>query len=111
MINDPDWELKFNEEIDNARIARQNANEGRARVCARRAAGVVIGEYFERADIPLLSSSAFDRLQALKLHPDAPSEAKQIVEHFLQRVDIDHHLPGEIDLIDEAVRLHILLLD
>ena len=40
-----DCKIKYDQEINRAEKARQDGNEGMARVCARRAAGIVVGEY------------------------------------------------------------------
>jgi hypothetical protein len=111
MAESTKWEMQLNKELRQALEARQNGNEGRARVCARRAAGLVIGEYFRRRNISVRSSSAYDHLGVLQKLPDAPPEAKRLAGHFLQRVDAEYHLPFEIDLIDEAFRLRTILLD
>ena len=47
-----------NQELEMARSSRCSGNEGRARVCARRAAGHVVGEYLTRNDIDLETESA-----------------------------------------------------
>jgi hypothetical protein len=39
---------------------RARGNEGQARVCARRAAGAVLREYFQRRGLPVRSPSAYD---------------------------------------------------
>ena len=41
-----DWQEKLNLEFQRAEDARAKNNEGQARVCARRAAGIAIREYF-----------------------------------------------------------------
>ena len=40
-----DWKEKLQKEFERAQIARASGNEGQARVCARRAAGIAIREY------------------------------------------------------------------
>ncbi len=46
-----------------ALAARGRGNEGQARVCARRAAGVAVREYFLRLGIPIVNPGAYDLLQ------------------------------------------------
>ena len=41
-----------------------------ARVCARRAAGIIIGEYLVRRGYPSKSDSAYVRLSVLSLYQD-----------------------------------------
>ena len=56
------WKVKYNYEIEHAISARKNGNEGMARVCARRAAGIIIGEYLNRLGYSNLTHSAYARL-------------------------------------------------
>ena len=83
-----------------------------ARVCARRAAGIVIGEYLLRRGYTRPNSSAYDRLSLFTSLPEANADMKAITSHFLLRVSNDHTFPGQIDLIGEAEWLKKnLLLD
>jgi len=43
-----DWKDKLEIEFERAETARSSGNEGQARVCARRAAGIAIREYYAR---------------------------------------------------------------
>ncbi len=106
-----EWERLFQAEISLAKHARSIKNEGKARVCARRSAGIVLGEYFRRNHIPVESPSALDRLRFSRTMPDMPDEALDIIEHFLLRVNPEHSLPVAVDLIAEAHRLKQLLLE
>ncbi len=60
-----EWESNFEAEIRHAQEARDQGNEGKARVCARRAAGVVIGAYFSSQNVSTSSASAYERLVQL----------------------------------------------
>lgn len=85
-----------------AEHARGQGNEGRARVCARRAVGAVLGEYFRRAFLPDPGSSAYDRLLFFVNHPETAENVRQTANLFLLKVDYDHKLPVQADLIAEA---------
>lgn len=98
-------------ELIQAENARLRGNEGMARVCARRAAGMIIDIYLHKKGIVLGSPSAYDRLRYLQNLPDLPSELTPLIEHFLVRVTPDHRLPVDADLIAEAHLLKSLLLD
>jgi len=105
MIPSPkydDWEMRFKSEVQQAENARASGNEGKARVCARRAAGIAVGEYFKHRGITPPDSSAYNILKFFYSDPDAPNDARTITGHFLERVDTDFTLPGEIDLIQDA---------
>jgi hypothetical protein len=104
------WEDQFTSEIDNARLARKNRNEGKARVCARRAAGVVIAEYLLRLGDDIPSESAYNRIEYLHKLEELPPGVRETSGHFLVRVNENHQLPIEIDLINEAEWLRSILL-
>src|SRR4030042_3955770 len=99
------WQDQFLRELNQAIAARQVGNEGKARVCARRAAGVVVGEYFQQRGIARSQPSAYDRLRYLMTLPDLPEDVLNITEHFLLRITEEHTLPIEADLIREALWL------
>ncbi len=105
-----EWMEHYNHEITQAEAARAAGNEGRARVCARRAAGAVISEYMRRQGLQLRGPSAYDRVRDLIAMPDISPEVRQAAEHFLQRVTTEFTLPEDIDLIDEARWLRKTLL-
>jgi hypothetical protein len=96
------WREKFEAELTQAQAARVSGNEGMARVCSRRAAGIAIGEYLERRNIILPKTSAYDRLKFLLSDQGIPIEVRVVLEHFLARIDTDHNLPVDADLISEA---------
>lgn len=102
MKENTGWEINFENELKAADEARRLGNEGRARVCARRALGIVIGEYLLRSGVEPQGASAYDRVKNLLLQPDLPPEIGEAVEHFLLRVTPAHQLPLEADLIAEA---------
>ncbi|MEW5868322.1 MAG: hypothetical protein AB1894_03540 [Chloroflexota bacterium] len=106
MSNDTtDWKVRFEDEIHHAEDARADGNEGMARVCARRAAGIAIGEYLRRQGMPTGEPSAYERLKNLRLDPRLPPDLVESVEHLLLRVTPEHNLPVQADLIAEARRL------
>jgi len=103
MYNDPmDWKTKLQNEFDNAEKARLRKNEGQARVCARRAAGIAIREYFIYKGMRVTSSSAYDMTNLLKDDPALPSEIRLIADHLTLRVTEEFKLPVNADLIAEA---------
>ena len=104
------WSLIFEAEIQQAEEARRKGNEGMARVCARRAAGVVVGEYFLRKNLPDPNESAYDRLRLLRSLPDVSSAVKDSAERLIERVTPEHTLPNNADLIAEARWLREQLL-
>jgi hypothetical protein len=104
------WQTRFESEIRLAQQARQAGNEGRARVCARRAAGAALGEYFRRRGLDVRTPSAYDRLRIFENLGDIPQDVRQAAGHFLARITPEHALPVEADLIAEAVWMKERLL-
>jgi len=106
----PTWQEKFLQEIQRANEARARNNEGQARVCARRAAGIAVREYLSRRRIRAASPSAYDLLKLLLDMPDAPPGAFQSARYLTVRVNEDFKLPIDADLIQEAQTLREQLL-
>lgn len=104
------WKLSFQKEIQKAINARYLNNEGMARVCARRAAGIIIGEYFHRQGIADQDQSAYNRLQKLQNLPNTDEQVHIVAGYFLTRITPDHELPIEVDLLAEACWLSEKLL-
>jgi hypothetical protein len=97
-----DWQTEIQVEFDRAAQARQRRNEGQARVCARRAAGIAVREYLSRRGIRPPSTSAYDLLNLIKEEPQLPSDLKQIAGHLTVRVTEEFKLPIDVDLVGEA---------
>jgi hypothetical protein len=97
-----EWLEHYTAELKHAEEARAKGNEGMARVCARRAVGWVLGEYFERRGMAVNSPSAYERVQMLMDLLDTPAEVREAAGHFRARVTPEHELPVEADLIAEA---------
>ena len=89
-------------EFDAAQRARVNGNEGQARVCARRAAGIAIRDYYTRKATPLPSRSAHDLLNLIKDEALLPPDLKLVADHLTLRVTEEFKLPIDADLITEA---------
>jgi hypothetical protein len=105
-----EWKKRLRAELSQAEEARASGKEGMARVCARRAAGVVIAEYLKRQELPQPGESAYDLLKFLSQMPQASSQVKAVAGHFLARANPDRSLSVEADLIAEARWLAAQLL-
>jgi hypothetical protein len=106
-----DWRGEVERELGQAAQARARGNEGRARVCARRAAGILAREYFSRRAGAPRTSSAVDLLHRLELDANLPATAHELVQHLTQRVDADFRLPADFDLVGDVRRLRQILLE
>ncbi|HSB65071.1 MAG TPA: hypothetical protein VLD65_00750 [Anaerolineales bacterium] len=105
------WESDYNKELERAEQARLERNEGMARVCARRAAGILIGEYLRRRGVSGLTNSAYDRLTFFNSLQDVDEDCKQVCRHFLLKVNQEHNLPMNADLIHDVIWLKNQLLN
>lgn len=97
-----DWQTEIDQEFEKAKQARGRKNEGQARVCARRAAGIAIREYLTRQGVRPPSTSAYDLLNLLKDDPSLSPDLKRIADHLTLRVTEEFKLPVDVDLIAEA---------
>jgi hypothetical protein len=93
---------KISEELARGEAARQAGLEGRARVCARRAAGAAIREYLELRGLTAPGSSAYDLLAFVQGMPGVSPEIRQVAGRLLTRVDESFTLPVEVDLLADA---------
>ena len=97
-----DWQTQIKAEFEKAEEARARGNEGRARVCARRAAGIAVREYLQRQGRRPPSVSAYDLLNMVKGDPGLSDDLKQIADHLTLRVTEEFKLPVNADLVAEA---------
>lgn len=92
-------------ELERAEAARARGNEGQARVCARRAAGIAIREYYIRHGQSVSTPSAYDLLNLLTEEPRLSPDLKQAAAYLRLRVNEEFKLPVDVDLLDEARKL------
>jgi hypothetical protein len=97
-----DWKTEIQVEFERAEQARARGNEGQARVCARRAAGIAAREYFTRRGEMIRTPSAYDLLNLIQEEADLPPDLKLIAKHLTLRVNEEFKLPVDVDLIAEA---------
>jgi hypothetical protein len=102
MLERAKWEEDYLSEITKARVARQSGNEGKVRVCARRAVGILLREYFAQQGQNNPGTSAYDRIRLFQSLPHLTAQIREVIDHFLVHVTPDRTLPGKHDLIAEA---------
>ncbi len=100
-----DWKAQLQTEFERAEAARARGNEGQARVCARRAAGIAIREYYARRGQSIRTLSAYDLLQLLTEEPHLSPDLKQVATYLTLRVTEEFKLPVDVDLLAEARKL------
>ena len=105
------WKEKIQIEFERAGTARDRGNEGQARVCARRAAGIAIREYYARQGQPVRTPSAYDLLQLINGETHLAPDLVQAAAYLTLRVNEEFKLPTDVDLVDEARKLCDGLLD
>jgi hypothetical protein len=89
-------------ELAQAEAARASGFEGRARVTARRAAGMAVRAFLHARGDQVGSASVVDLLQYLRDQPETTGDIRQVLEHLLARVNQDFELPPSVDLIGET---------
>src|SRR5512146_1871141 len=92
-------------EFEKAEQARAKGNEGQARVCARRAAGIAARKYLARRGVSPQTTSAYDVLGLIADDPALSRQMREYATHLTLRVNEEFKLPSGIDLIDEARKL------
>jgi hypothetical protein len=97
-----DWRTRFAREMAMAEAARAQGNEGKARVCARRAAGIVAEAYMQRSGVSTPHMTAYDRVAFLRNWPDLPEGVAEVIDHMMLRVNENYELPVDVDLVAEA---------
>jgi len=102
MAGQTNWSDLYDSEIRMAEESRIAGNEGRARVCSRRALGIALGEFFRLNNLPDPGPSAIDHVKYFISRNEFPAEQREVASHFILRIDPDHNLPIDADLIAEA---------
>ena len=105
MLAMNDWRTEIEAEFERAEQARTRGNEGQARVCARRAAGVAARQYFTRRGEKVRTPSAYDLLNRLAQDPALSSALRQSAGYLTLRVNEEFKLPVNVDLVAEARKL------
>lgn len=99
---DPNWKNDLLKEFERAAEARARRNEGQARVCARRAAGIALREHLRRKGQAIYNQNAYELLKNWMDFPDTPADLRQIGVYLTLRVNEEFDLPVAVDLVAEA---------
>jgi hypothetical protein len=97
--------LDIKAELENAERARLAGNEGRARVCARRAAGIAARNFLALHALLPRDRSAYTALQALAEFPGLDPDLRIATLHLVTRLTEEFTLPVDADLIADARKL------
>ena len=99
------WKTTLQKEFQMAETALKDENQGRMRVCARRAAGISIREHLIKRGIKPPSMSAYDLLKYLEEMDETPPDLRQASAYLRLRVNEDFRLPVDVDLVAEAKKI------
>jgi hypothetical protein len=106
-----DWKSALETEFKLAEAARSHGNEGQARVCARRAAGIAAREFLAHRGQIFRSPSAVELLKLLAKDIHLSAELRQAAYYLTLQVNEQFKLPVEVDLVAEARKLTAGLLE
>lgn len=76
--------------------------EGKSRVCARRAAGLAILLWFKQKSIDQDGLTIYNALSHFKEMEEIPENVKEAASLLIQKVDENYRLPKNINLIEQA---------
>jgi hypothetical protein len=93
---------KINRELSLGESARQKGNEGMARVCARRAAGLAAQESLAQWGVDVHKINGLDALRIFSQGSDFPAAIRHSAVLLTMRVTPEHQFPIEVDLLQEA---------
>lgn len=94
--------IQVHKELLLAKQSRIEGNEGRARVCARRAAGAAAANFLNRKDDLAEPTNVLQALSDFQNTKELPERVQLALTRLVQQVDQQHQLPPGVDLIEEA---------
>ena len=105
-----DWAERARQDLRRADQARAEGNEGRARVCARRAAGWAAKAYLEAQGVVGVKKSGFENILQIRELGVLTADEDALIEHLTASLEKDDpagesYWPEEIDLVADARRL------
>ncbi|MEW5853449.1 MAG: hypothetical protein AB2A00_32030 [Myxococcota bacterium] len=93
---------RIERELEAAVTALTEGNEGKARVCARRAAGQAVAWLMSTHPLPGFGTDAMAHLTALQRHPDFPDEVRAAAVRLTTSVRDRDVLPFSTDPLGDA---------
>jgi hypothetical protein len=105
---EPSYESQFRVELRNAQISLAAGLEGRARVCARRAASILLRDYLNQRNELNPKLNSMETIHYMQKKSENP-ELISLLSHFSERVNEGHQLPSGTDLVASLFELAQLL--
>ncbi|KPK92805.1 MAG: hypothetical protein AMJ88_09915 [Anaerolineae bacterium SM23_ 63] len=97
-------------ELDQAHLYRTRGKEGRARVCARRAAGWAVAVFRQERSGAETHPNAYHQLRWFRKLEDMPIELRKAANRLTTHVTPSHDLPYHEDPLEDAEMIvHALL--
>ena len=96
--------ISFRKEFRVALESRSRGLDGRSRVCARRAAAILVREYLDSKQWEMPAGNDLQIIQFLANQQLSP-KITSLLDLYLHKVDIDFHLPSEVDLTTSLMSL------
>jgi hypothetical protein len=98
------------QELATAETARQDSNDGKARVCARRAVALATEAWLARLPLPRWRGDAMEHLRQIQQDVSFPRPIRHAAERLSTSVTRQHTAPFTTDPVADA-RLIIAHLD
>jgi len=90
------------QELAAAEAARQNSNDGKARVCARRAVALATEAWLARLPLPRWRGDAMEHLRQIQQDTSFPLPIRQAANRLSTSVTHQHAAPFTTDPIADA---------
>jgi hypothetical protein len=90
------------QELAAAQAAQQNSNDGKARVCARRAVAIATEAWLARLPLPRWRGDAMEHLRQIQQDASFPLPIRQAAERLSSPVTRQHTTPFTTDPVADA---------
>lgn len=97
-------------ELDQAYLFRTRGKEGRARVCARRAAGWAVAAFRQQRSGVETHPNAYHQLRWFRKLEDMPIQLRKAADRLIIHVTESHELPHQQDPLEDAEMIVYALL-
>jgi len=101
-MTDSQYRERIEKELTAAYNYSRAGEEGKARVCGRRAAGEAIGWYLEKKPASGWGRDVMTRLSRLKGDPQFPEEIRYAAERLSARITADFCYPKPFNPVEDA---------
>jgi hypothetical protein len=103
------WRDEIELELNRAREAERNGNQGRVRTSARRAAGIAIAEFERRFPEKRYGSDFMAQLRSLALDPAAPEHVRNAADRLQARLTPTFESPSKRPIDDAEIIVQFII--